>query len=145
MSRAPIVEEALRLLACEVRVGDALASPASVRDYLQLMLADRPHEVFVVMFMDAQNRVIVAEEMFRGTLTQTSVYPREVVIGALTHNAASVILCHNHPSGAAMPSRADEALTQALKSALALVDVRVLDHFIVTRSKVTSMAELGLV
>jgi DNA repair protein RadC len=145
VSRAPIVAEALRLLACEVRVADALVSPAAVRDYLQLMLADRPHEVFAVMFMDTQNRVIVTEEMFRGTLTQTSVYPREVVIAALAHNAASVILCHNHPSGAAVPSRADEALTQALKSALALVDVRVLDHFIVTRSTVTSLAELGLI
>lgn len=145
MSRAPIVEEALRLLACEVRVADAMVSPAAVRDYLQLMLADRPHEVFTVMFMDSQNRVIVAEEMFRGTLTQTSVYPREVVIAALNHNAAAVILCHNHPSGASTPSRADEALTQALKSALALVDVRVLDHFIVTRTAVTSMAEAGLI
>jgi len=145
MSRAPIVAKALRLLACEVRVADALASPAAVRDYLQLLLADRPHEVFAVMFMDSQNRVIATEEMFRGTLTQTSVYPREVVIGALNHNAASVILCHNHPSGAPVPSRADEVLTVTLRSALALVDVRVLDHFIVTRSHVTSMAEMGLI
>jgi DNA repair protein RadC len=145
MIRAPIVEEALRHLACEVRLADALVSPAAVRDYLQLRLAERPHEVFAVMFMDAQNRVIATEEMFRGTLTQTSVYPREVVIAALAHNAAAVILCHNHPSGAATPSRADELLTQTLRTALALVDVRVLDHFIVTRSAVTSMAELGLV
>jgi DNA repair protein RadC len=101
--------------------------------------------VFAVMFMDTQNRVLFTEEMFRGTLTQTSVYPREVVIAALAQNAASVILCQNHPSGAAIPSRADEALTQALKSALALVDVRVLDQFIVTRSTVTSLAELGLI
>jgi len=126
-------------------MADALLSPTAVRDYLQLLLADRPHEVFAVMFMDAQNRVIATQEMFRGTLTQTSVYPREVVIEALAHNAAAVILCHNHPSGAATPSRADEALTQTLRSALALVDVRVLDHFIVTRSAVTSMAEMGLV
>jgi DNA repair protein RadC len=145
MNRAPIVEEALRLLACEVRHTDVLTSPSAVRDYLQLRLADRPHEVFAVMFLDSQNGVIATEEMFRGTLTQTSVYPREVVIEALRYGAASVILCHNHPSGAAMPSRADEALTQTLRSALALVDVRVLDHFIVTRTSVTSMAEMGLV
>ena len=145
MSRAPIVEEALRHLACEVRLADALVSPAAVRDYLQLLLAERPHEVFAVMFMDSQNRVITTEEMFRGTLTQTSVYPREVVIAALAHNAAAVILCHNHPSGAAMPSRADEALTQTLKSALALVDVRVLDHVIVAPGQALSMAEQGLV
>ena len=145
MSRAPIVEEALRHLACEVHMADALLSPTAVRDYLQLLLADRPHEVFAVMFMDAQNHVIATQEMFRGTLTQTSVYPREVVIEALAHNAAAVILCHNHPSGAALPSRADELLTQTLRTALALVDVRVLDHFIVTRSAVTSMAEMGLV
>jgi len=96
-------------------------SPASLRDYLQLTLAERAHEVFAVMFMDAQNRVIATEEMFRVTLTRTSVYPREVVIAALGPNAAAMILCHNHPSGAALPSRADEALTQSLKSALALV------------------------
>ena len=145
MNRAPIVEEALRLLACEVRQTDVLTSPGAVRDYLQLRLADRPHEVFAVVFLDSQNGVIATEEMFRGTLTQTSVYPREVAIEALAHNAAAVILCHNHPSGAALPSRADELLTQTLRTALALVDVRVLDHFIVTRSAVTSMAELGLV
>lgn len=104
-----------------------------MRDYLRLLLGDRPHEMFAVVFLDAQNRVIVTLEMFRGTLTQTSVYPREVLIEALARSAAGVILCHNHPSGKAEPSRADLALTQTLKSALALVDVRVLDHFVVTR------------
>ena len=106
-----------------------------MRDYLRLKLAGRPHEVFVVVFVDSQNRVLAVEEMFRGTLSQTSVYPREVVIEALNRNAAAVILCHNHPSGTASPSRADEALTRTLKSTLALVDVRVFDHLIVTRTK----------
>ena len=143
-TRAQVVKQALELLECEAREADALASPDAVRDYLRLLLADRPHEVFAVVFLDAQNRVIVTLEMFRGTLTQTSVYPREVLIEALARNAASVILCHNHPSGVAEPSRADQALTQTLKSALALVDVRVLDHFVVTRGGIVSFAERGL-
>lgn len=143
-TRPQVVQQALALLECEVREADALVTPEAVRDYLRLLLADRPHEVFAVMFLDAQNRVIETLEMFRGTLTQTSVYPREVLIEALARNAAAVILTHNHPSGHAEPSRADEALTQTLKSALALVDVRVLDHFIVTRSSVISFAERGL-
>jgi DNA repair protein RadC len=100
--------------------------------------------VFAVLFLDSQNRLIALEELFRGTLSQTSVYPREVVLRALHHHAAAVVLAHNHPSGAAQPSRADEALTQSLKAALALVDVRVLDHFIVTRDQAASMAEMGL-
>jgi DNA repair protein RadC len=144
MTRAAIVEEALQLLASEVREADAMHSPQSVKDYLRLKLGDRPHEVFAVMFLDTQNRVLVVEEMFRGTLTQTSVYPREVVIAALGHQAAGVILAHNHPSGLAEPSRADQALTQTLKAALALVDVRVLDHMVVTRGSVMSFAERGL-
>ena len=143
--RAELVQQALAYLACEVRVVDALATPDAVRDYLCLLLGDRPHEVFAVVFLDAQHRVIESLEMFRGTLTQTSVYPREVVIEALARNAAAVILCHNHPSGYAEPSGADVALTRTLKSALALVDVRVLDHFIVARSVVVSLAERGLV
>jgi len=141
----PIIRQALELLACEIQHTDTLQSPDAVKDYLRLKLGDRPHEVFVVVFIDSQNRVIACEELFRGTLTQTSVYPREVVLEALKRNAAAVILCHNHPSGSAQPSRADEALTQTLKSALALVDVRVLDHMIVTRSKVLSFAEEGLI
>ena len=143
-TRAQVVKQALELLECEAREADALASPDAVRDYLRLLLADRPHEVFAVVFLDAQNRVIVTLEMFRGTLTQTSVYPREVLIESLARSAAGVILCHNHPSGVAEPSRADQALTQTLKSALALVDVRVLDHFVVTRGGIVSFAERGL-
>ena len=124
--------------------GDALSSPARVREYLRMTLAGREHEVFMVLFLDAQNRVIECEEMFRGTLTQTSVYPREVVKRSLFHNAGALLLAHNHPSGLAEPSHADETLTQALKQALALVDVRVLDHFIVAGTGILSFAEKGL-
>lgn len=141
---APVVQQALAWLEGQVQRGDALTSPQAVRNYLRLRLGARPHEVFAVVFLDAQNQVIDIQELFRGTLTQTSVYPREVVIEALARNAAAVILAHNHPSGTAEPSRADQALTQTLKSALALVDVRVLDHFIVTRSNAFSFAEHGL-
>jgi DNA repair protein RadC len=122
----------------------ALNSPQAVRDYLRLRLADKEWEVFVVLFLDAQNRLIACEEMFRGTLTQTSVYPREVVKAALKHNAAAVIFAHNHPSGVAEPSRADELLTQTLKQALSLIDCRALDHFVVAGEKTTSFAERGL-
>lgn len=142
-TRHPIVASALELLAEEVRATDALASPAAVRDYLRLALADREHEVFAVVFLDSQNRVIEIVELFRGTLTQSAVYPREVVIEALKRNAAAVILCHNHPSGMPEPSAADRLLTQSLKNVLALVDVQVLDHFIVTRTKTVSLAEKG--
>ena len=142
--RHPIISRALELLACETRETDLLASPDAVRDYLRLLLGDRPHEIFTVVFLDAQHRVIATEEMFRGTLTQTSVYPREVVIEALNRNAAAVILCHNHPSGSPQPSRADLTLTSTLKAALALVDVRVLDHLIVTRMEAVSLAERGM-
>lgn len=144
MTRDPIVEQALSILSCQVREADALASPDAARDFVRLKLGDKPHEVFAVLFLDVQNRVIDFKELFRGTLTQTSVYPREVVIEALACQAAAVILAHNHPSGTTQPSRADEALTSTLKTALALVDVRVLDHFIVTRSGVLSFAERGL-
>jgi len=143
-ARHPIVAQALSILACQVREADAMASPDAARDFVRLRLGDRPHEVFACLFLDCQNRVIDYQELFRGTLTQTSVYPREVVIEALACRASSVILAHNHPSGSPEPSRADEALTQTLKQALALVDVRVLDHFIVTRSSVLSFAERGL-
>ncbi len=142
-TRHPIVASALELLAEEVRATDALASPVAVRDYLRLALADREHEIFAVVFLDSQNRVIEIVELFRGTLTQTAVYPREVVIESLKRNAAAVILCHNHPSGMPEPSAADRLLTQSLKNALALVDVQVLDHFIVTRTKTVSLAEKG--
>ncbi|MDT3736273.1 MAG: DNA repair protein RadC [Denitratisoma sp.] len=140
-----VLELARRALREEIAAGDALSSPRAVRDWLRLTLAALPHEVFMVLLLDAQNRLVAAEELFRGTLTQTSVHPREVVKLALSHNAAGAILAHNHPSGVAEPSRADEALTQALKQALALVDVKLLDHFIVAgAAEPLSFAERGL-
>ncbi len=138
------LELARRALKEEISLGNALSSPRAVRDYLRLALAGRDQEVFVVMLLDAQHRVISSEELFRGTLTQTSVYPREVVKCALKHNAAAVIFAHNHPSGVAEPSHADEILTRSLKAALALVDIQVLDHFIVAGSRTMSFAERGL-
>jgi DNA repair protein RadC len=139
-----VLELARRALAESLSQKTVFDTPQAVRDYLQLQLGNRPHEVFAMLFLDSQHRMIALEELFRGTLTQTSVYPREVVIRALALNAASVVLAHNHPSGSAQPSRADEALTRNLKSALALVDIRVLDHFVVTSTQAVSMAELGL-
>ncbi len=140
-----VVEMARRALAERLQRQDVLSSPQAVREYLRLGLAGREHEVFVAVFLDAQNRVIAVEELFRGSLKETSVYPREVVKRALAHNAAGVILAHNHPSGVAEPSHADERLTRALGQALALVDVRVLDHFIVAPgSQGFSFAERGL-
>jgi len=135
-----------RSLAEAMAQRDVLASPAAVRTYLRVTLAGLDHEVFMVLFLDVQNRVIASEEMFRGSLTQTSVYPREVVKRTLELNAASVIFAHNHPSGAVQPSRADEVLTQTLKASLALIDARVLDHFIVAGNgnTILSMAEAGL-
>jgi len=141
---AAVIELARRSLSEEAGARDALASPQAVRDYLRLLLAARPHEVFVALFLDSQNRLLASEELFRGTLAQTSVYPREVVKVALARNAAAVIFAHNHPSGVAEPSRADELLTQALKQALALVDIRTLDHFVVAGGRLTSFAERGL-
>ena len=140
-----VLEMARRTLKEKISNGNALNSPSAVREYLRLKLQALPHEVFVALFLDAQNRVLAIEELFRGTLTQTSVYPREVVKRALHHNAGAVIFAHNHPSGVAEPSHADETLTQALKHALALVDIRVLDHFIVAGSGVVSFAERGLI
>ncbi|MBI5279094.1 MAG: DNA repair protein RadC [Burkholderiales bacterium] len=139
-----VLELARRAMAQQLQRTEVFASPEAVKNYLQLHLAHRPYEVFAALFLDAQNRLIVLEELFRGTLTQTSVYPREVVVKALHHHAAAVVLSHNHPSGTVQPSRADEALTQALKAALALVDVRVLDHVIVAPGQALSMAEKGL-
>jgi DNA repair protein RadC len=132
-----------RLLEEELQLGDALNSPSAVRDYLRLSMNQYEHDVFVVIFLDARNRVIAAEEMFRGTLTQTSVYPREVVKAVLKHNAGSVILAHNHPSGVPEPSQSDRLLTDTLKQALSLIDVRVLDHFIIAGSETVSLAELA--
>lgn len=141
---AAVLEIARRSLAARLQQTPVFDSPQTVKDYLQLQLASRPHEVFAVLFLDTQHRLLAFEELFRGTLNQASVYPREVVKRALALNAAAAILAHNHPSGVAEPSRADEALTQALKAALALVDVRVLDHFVVARGSVVSFAERGL-
>lgn len=140
-----VLELARRALAQQLREREVFGSPGAVKQYLQLHLAARAHEVFAVLFLDSQNRLLAMEELFRGTLTQTSVYPREVVLRALQHQAAAVVLAHNHPSGSVQPSRADEALTQTLKTTLALVDVRVLDHFIVAPGQALSMAEKGLV
>jgi DNA repair protein RadC len=141
---AAVLELARRALAQQLKAREVFSSPGAVKQYLQLHLAARAHEVFAVLFLDAQNRLVAMEELFRGTLTQTSVYPREVVMHALRHQAASVVLAHNHPSGTVQPSRADEALTQTLKAALALVEVRVLDHIIVAPGDALSMAEKGL-
>lgn len=129
----------------ELRRECTLNCPGSVRDYLRLIFAGQEFESFVVLFLDAQNRLIAAKEMFRGTLTQTSVYPREIVKESLRCNAAALILAHNHPSGVAEPSRADELLTAALKQALSLVDEKVLDHFIVAGAETLSFTERGLI
>ena len=135
---------ARRSLAEALKERPVFDAPAKVKDYLRLQIGSRPHEVFAVVFLDAQNRLLTLEELFRGSLTQTSVYPRDVVKRALDLHAAAVILAHNHPSGVCEPSRADEHLTTTLKNALALVDVRVLDHLIVGRTEVVSLAERGL-
>jgi DNA repair protein RadC len=139
-----VLELARRAMAQQLKEREVFSSPGAVKHYLQLHLAAKDHEVFAVLFLDAQNRLLAMEELFRGTLTQTSVYPREVVLHALKHGSAAVVLAHNHPSGTVQPSRADEALTQTLKAALALVDVRVLDHVIVAQGEALSMAEKGL-
>src|SRR3977135_2456521 len=138
------LELARRALKEEISSRDALSSARAVRDYLRLVLGGREQEVFVVLLLDAQHRVIACEELFHGPLTQTSVYPREVVKCSLKHNAAAVIFAHNPPSGVAEPSHADEILTRSLKSALALVAIEVLDHFIVAGSRTMSFAERGL-
>ncbi len=139
-----VLEMARRALNEGMRHGNAMTTPAAVKDYLRLLLAGREYEVFCAVFLDSQHRVLEIEELFRGSLNQASVYPREVVKRALAHNAAALILAHNHPSGVAEASPADQSLTGALKNALALVDVRVLDHFIVTQDYVLSFAERGL-
>jgi len=141
---AAAIELARRSLQEGLKAGSALTSPGAVRDYLRLVLAARDHEIFVALFLDAQHRVLRSAELFRGTLTQTSVYPREVVKAALAANAAAVIFAHNHPSGIAQPSQADELLTRQLREALALVEIRVLDHFIVAGNQTLSFAERGL-
>ena len=139
-----VIEMARRALEEDIRERDAMSSPQTVREFLRLTLGGKTHEIFMAMFLDAQNRLLGSEELFRGTLTQTSVYPREVVKTALRYNAAGVIFAHNHPSGVAEPSRADELLTQTLKQALSLVEIKTLDHFIVAGSRTLSFAERGL-
>jgi DNA repair protein RadC len=140
-----VLELSRRAMAEQLKERAVFDSPEAVGVYLQLHLGSRPHEVFAVLFLDAQHRLIVLEELFRGTLTETGVYPREVVVRALHHHAAAVVLAHNHPSGGIEPSRADETLTRTLKAALALVDVRVLDHVIVGAGRTLSMAQKGLI
>ena len=139
-----VFELSRRALSQRLKEREVFHTPGAVKQYLQLQLAHKNHEVFAVLFLDSQNRMLAMEELFRGTLSQTSVYPREVVMRALHHQAAAVVLSHNHPSGSVQPSRADEHLTQTLKASLALVDVRVLDHIIVGQGQALSMAESGL-
>jgi DNA repair protein RadC len=141
---AAVMELARRSLVQEMGKRPVFDSPQRVKDYLRMQLGHLGHEVFVVLFLDAQNHLVRIEEMFRGTLTQTSVYPREVVKRALELHASAVILAHNHPSNVVEPSRADEALTQTLVQAMRLIDVRVLDHLVVGKTEVVSFAERGL-
>ncbi|MFN9473953.1 RadC family protein [Acidovorax sp.] len=139
-----VLQAAQRLLIDKLQGREVLSSPKAVRDFLRVKLGALEHEVFAVLMLDSQNRLIEYVELFRGTVSQASVYPREVVKEALRHNAAAMILVHNHPSGVADPSRADEHLTQNLKAALQLVDVRVLDHLVVAGVETVSFAERGL-
>ena len=139
-----ILHAARIVLSYRVRKGCTLSNPQSTRDYLSMKLGARDHEVFVILFLDNRNRVIECVEMFRGTIDGAAVHPREVVKEALARNAATVIFAHNHPSGIAEPSHADELITKRLKDALSLVDIRVLDHLVVAGPSITSFAELGL-
>lgn len=140
-----VLEMARRALSEELKNGNAMNSPEMVRDFLRLSLANKQHEVFIGIFLDAKNHTIATEELFSGTLTQASVYPREIVKRALHHNAAAIIFAHNHPSGVAEPSHADKILTQSLKQALAMIDVKVLDHFIVGNGTTMSFSEQNLI
>lgn len=145
VAASELLQAAQQLLLSRVRGTNVLTSPQAVRSYLQLRLSSLGHEIFAVVHLDAQHCVIDYVEMFRGTLTQTSVYPREVVKESLARDTAAVVLVHNHPSGNATPSPADVQLTSTLKDALQLIDVRVLDHFIVGGHEIYSMAEHGLI
>jgi DNA repair protein RadC len=144
VSDETLVDASLKILAAQLVRGDLLESPAVTRNYLALRFANLEHEVFCCLFLDNRHRVIACDELFRGTVDGASVHPREVVKQALAHNAAAVILAHNHPSGVAEPSQADELITLRLKDALGVVDIRVLDHLIVAGSKVVSLAERGV-
>lgn len=140
-----IITLAESILRERVERGEPLTNPASTRRWLVTRLSDRPHEVFCVLYLDNRHRVIAFEELFRGTLDGASVHPREVAKQALAHNAAAVIFVHNHPSGVAEPSDADRRLTQRLKDALSLLDIRTLDHFVIGGVDVVSFAERGLI
>lgn len=139
-----IIKEALNCLKKRFRRGKVITKPAETIDYLQLKLSEREHEVFCVMYLDNRHRILCFEELFRGTIDNTHVYPREIVKLALQHNAAAVILAHNHPSGSAEPSQADRQITQRIKTALELVDTRVLDHIVIGAMETVSFAERGL-
>ena len=139
-----VIAGARHALAIRVRKGTVMASPKAARDYLTMRLGAREHEVFTILFLDSRHRLIECLDMFRGTIDGASVHPREVVKEALKRNAAAVILSHNHPSGVAEPSQADEIITTRLRDALALVEIRVLDHLIVAGDVVTSLAERGV-
>lgn len=140
-----VLEMSRRALGEELKKGNTLSSPELVRNFLRLSLANKQHEVFIGIFLDAKNHAIATEELFSGTLTQTSVYPREIIKRALFHNAAAIIFAHNHPSGIAEPSHADKILTQSLKQALAFIDVKVLDHFVIGNGTALSFAEHDLI
>ncbi len=139
-----VLELARRALAQQLKSSEVFASPLALGQYLQLQLADKPYEVFAVVFLDPTQRLLAYEEMFRGTLTKTSVYPREVAVRALHHHAAGVVLAHNHPSGTPDPSGSDQSITRVMHSALALLDIKVHDHIVVARGGFVSMAERGL-
>ncbi len=139
-----VLELARRALAEQLAEREVFETPGRLKQYLQLQLGARRYEVFAVLFLDSRHRLLAQEEMFRGSLSEASVYPREVVLRALHHQAVAVVLAHNHPSGNVQPSRADEALTRNLRAALALIDIQVLDHIIVAQGQALSMAEMGL-
>lgn len=146
MNEDQIISAALAILETRAKYNDVVFSnPDAVKNYLRLKIQNLEHEEFYCVWLDAKHAVIEFEKAFNGTLTQTSVYPREIVKSALKHNAAAVIFAHNHPSGNATPSSADESLTANLKTTLALIDVRVLDHFVIADTRVTSFAEIGLI
>jgi DNA repair protein RadC len=144
VSDEAVIETALKLLSKRISRGPLLASPRATRDYLRLRFADLEHEVFCLLYLDKRHRLIACEELFRGTIDGASVHPREVVKAALRHNCAAIVCSHNHPSGTSLPSQADELITQRLKAALDLVDIRLLDHLIVSATDSTSFAEKGL-
>ena len=144
-SAEEVLQRARQVMSHRVRRGAVMNSPQAVKDYLRLEIGLLEHEVFFVVFLDSQHRLLALKEMFRGSVSQTSVYPREIVREALLLNASAVVLAHNHPSGCAEPSRADEKLTESLASALRLMEVRVLDHLVVTSDDIVSFAERGLI